>query len=87
VRGRKVVAVMRRGVVWVTRLNPNQGAEVDKVSQAVVIQADAPTEAGLAILLVVPIPGRARLLRGCWAMAEQPRGVDRNRVDEGPLTR
>ena len=78
---------MRRGEVWVTRLNPNQGAEVDKVSPVVVIQADAPTEADLAILLVVPNPGRARLLRGCWAMAEQPRGVDRNRVDEGPLTR
>ena len=68
----------------------------------VVIQADALTEAGLATLLVVPltsqqrrgaaalrvlIPARDRLLRECWAMAEQPRALDRNRIGEGPLTR
>jgi hypothetical protein len=27
------------------------------------------------------------LLRECWAMAEQPRALDRNRIGEGPLTR
>ncbi len=68
----------------------------------VVIQADALTEAGLATLLVVPltsqqrrgaealrvlIPARDRLLRECWAMAEQVRSLDRNRIGEGPLTR
>ena len=83
----QVVALMRRGEVWVARLNPNQGAEVGKVRPVVVIQADALTEAGLATLLVVPltnqrrhgaealrvpIPARDRLLRECWAMAEQP---------------
>jgi len=93
---------MRRGEVWVARLNPNQGAEVGKVRPVVVIQADALTEAGLATLLVVPltsqrrrgaealrvsIPPRDRLLRECWAMAEQPRALDRNRIGEGPLTR
>ena len=30
---------MRRGEVWVARLNPNQGAEVGKVRPVVVIQA------------------------------------------------
>jgi len=93
---------MRRGEVWVARLNPNQGAEVDEVRPLVVIQADALTEAGLATLLVVPltsqrrrgaealrvlIPARDRLLRECWAMAEQPRALDRNHIGEGPLTR
>ncbi len=39
---------MRRGEVWVARLNLNQGAEVGKVRPVVVIQADALTEAGLA---------------------------------------
>ena len=73
-----------------------------KVRPVVVIQADALTEAGLATLLVVPltsqrrrgaealrvpIPARDRLLRECWAMAEQPRALDRNRIGEGPLTR
>jgi mRNA interferase MazF len=86
----------------VARLNPNQGAEVGKVRPVVVIQADALTEAGLATLVVVPltsqrrrgadalrvpIPARDRLLRECWAMAEQPRALDRNRIGEGPLTR
>jgi mRNA interferase MazF len=37
--------------------------------------------------LRVPIPARDRLLRECWAMAEQPRSLDRNRIGEGPLTR
>ena len=97
-----MVALMRRGEVWVARLNPNQGAEVGKVRPVVVIQADALTEAGLATLLVVPltsqrrrgaealrvpIHARDRLLRECWAMAEQPRALDRNRIGEGPLTR
>ena len=33
----EVVALMRRGEVWVARLNPNQGAEVGKVRPVVVI--------------------------------------------------
>ena len=37
--------------------------------------------------LRVPIPARDRLLRECWAMAEQPRALDQNRIGEGPLTR
>jgi mRNA interferase MazF len=35
----------------------------------------------------VLIPARDRLLRECWALAEQPRALDRNRIGEGPLTR
>ena len=83
------------------RLNPNQGAEVDKVRPVVAIQADLLTEAGLATVIVVPlttqqrrgadslrvlIRARDRLLRDCWAMAEQPRALDRGRLGEGPLT-
>jgi mRNA interferase MazF len=37
--------------------------------------------------LRVLIPTRDRLLRECWAMAEQPQALDRNRIGEGPLTR
>ena len=37
--------------------------------------------------LRVLIPACDRLLRDCWAMAEQPRALDRNRIGEGPLTR
>ncbi len=57
---------MRRGEVWVARLNPNQGAEVGKVRPVVVIQADALTEAGLATLLVVPLTSQRR--RGAEAL-------------------
>ena len=93
--------MIRRGEVWVARLNPNQGAEGGKVRPVVVIQADLLTAAGLATLLVVPltsqrrqgaealrvpIRARDRLLRDCYAMAEQPRALDRNRLGDGPLT-
>ena len=96
-----LVAMIRRGEVWVARLNPNQGAEVGKVRPVVVIQADPLIQAGLATVLVVPfttqhrpgaealrvpIPARDRLLRDSYAMAEQPRSLDRTRLSEGPLT-
>ena len=95
------MAMIRRGEVWVARLNSNQGAEVGKVRPVVVIQANPLTEAGLATLLVVPltsqrrlgaeplrvlITARDRLLRDCYAMVEQPRALDRARLGEGPLT-
>jgi mRNA interferase MazF len=38
-------------------------------------------------VLPVLIPPRDRLLRECWAMAEQPRALNCNRIGEGPLTR
>jgi len=94
------VALIRRGEVWVARLNPNQGAEVGKVRPVVVIQADLLTQADLPTVLVVPlttqmrrgaellrvlIRARDRLLRDCYAMAEQPRALDRARLGEGPL--
>lgn len=93
--------MIRRGEVWVARPNPNQGAEVGKVRPVVVIQADLLTEAGVATVIVVPlttqqcrgaerlrvqIHARDRLLQDCWAMAEQPRALDRGRLGEGPLT-
>jgi len=93
--------MMRRGEIWVARLNPNQGAEVGKLRPVVVIQADLLTEAGLPTVLVVPlttqersstaalrvpIQARDRLLRPCFAMADQPRALDRSRIGDGPLT-
>ncbi|MCT0205223.1 type II toxin-antitoxin system PemK/MazF family toxin [Synechococcus sp. CS-602] len=95
------MAMIRRGEIWVARLHPNQGAEVGKVRPVVVIQADPLSEAGLATVLVVPlttqqrrgaealrvsVPARDRLLRNSYAMAEQPRALDRTRIGEGPLT-
>ena len=81
----QAVALMRRGEAWVARLNPNQGAEVGKVRPVVVPRTSQRRRGAQA--LRVPIPARDRLLRECWAMAEQPRALDRNRIGEGPLTR
>jgi mRNA interferase MazF len=39
-----------------------------------------------AELLRVLIQARDRLLRDCYAMAEQPRAIDRAWLGEGPLT-
>ena len=67
---------MRRGEVWVARLNPHQGAELGKVRPVVVIQADALTEAGLATLLVVldlargGIAGLRQLVAVEWGLGE-----------------
>ena len=95
------MALIRRGEVWVARLNPNQGAEVGKVRPVVVIQADLLTQAGIPTMVVVPlttqmrrgaellrvlIPARDRLLHDCYAMAEQPRALDQARLGEGLLT-
>jgi mRNA interferase MazF len=75
---------------------------VGKVRPVVVIQADLLMDAGIPTVLVVPlttqmrrgaellrvlIPARERLVRDSYAMAEQPRALDRTRLGEGPLTR
>ncbi len=72
---------MRRGEIWVARLNPNQGAEVGKLCPVVILQADPITRA-----LRVPIRARDRLLYDSFAMADQPRSLDRSRLGDGPLT-
>jgi len=79
--------MIRRGEVWLARLNPNQGAEVGKVRPVVVIQADPLTSQRRlgAEPLRVAISARDRLLRDCCAMAEQPRALDRARLGDGPL--
>ena len=92
---------MRRGEIWVARLHPTQGAEVGKLRPVVFLQADPITETGLATVVVVPlttqdrvgaralrvpIRARDRLLCDSFAMADQPRSLDRSRLGGGPLT-
>jgi len=92
---------MRRGEIWLARLNPNQGAEVGKLRPVVILQADPITQAGLATVVVVPlttqdrrgaralrvpIRARDRLLCDSFAMVDQPRSLDRSRLGDGPLT-
>jgi mRNA interferase MazF len=78
--------MIRRGEVWVARLHPNQGAEVGKVRPVVVVPLTTQRRRGAEALRVCLHP-RDRLLQECWAMAEHPRALDRNRLGEGPLTR
>lgn len=80
------MAMIRRGEVWVARLHPNQGAEVGKVRPVVVVPLTTQRRRGAEALRVCLHP-RDRLLQECWAMAEHPRALDRNRLREGPLTR
>lgn len=91
---------MRRGEIWVARLNPNQGAEGGKLRPVVILQADPITQAGLTTVVVVPlttqdrlgaralrvqIRARDRLVCESLAMADQPRSLDRSRLGNGPL--
>lgn len=92
---------MRRGEVWVARLNPNQGGEIGKVRPVLVIQADELTAIGGNTVVVLPLtaqvypsfrrwrislPARDRLMRDCQIVVDQPRALDRSRFGEGPLT-
>lgn len=79
--------MIRRGEVWVARLNPNQGAEVGKVRPVVVIQADALTDAGLATVVVVPLTTQQRRGAEALRVGLRQRALDSSRLGEGPLTR
>jgi mRNA interferase MazF len=67
----------------------------------VVIQADELIEAGMPIVVVLPlttqvypefklwrisIPARDRLKDACQVVVDQPRALDRARLGDGPLT-
>lgn len=92
---------MRRGEIWVARLNPNQGQEVGKTRPVVVLQADALSRGGLPTVLAAPlstqfrqgleplrilVSARDRLLVDSWICIEQIRALDASRFGEGPLT-
>ncbi len=79
---------MRRGEIWVARLNPNQGAEVGKLRPVVILQADPLTTQDRpgTRALRLPIRARDRLLCDSFAMADQLRSLHRSRLGDGPLT-
>jgi mRNA interferase MazF len=96
-----LVALMRRGEVWVANLNPTRGQEVGKVRPVLIVQSDA-LHAGISPTVIclpltsqvrpafsrwrVSLPARERLLRPCQVITDQPRSIDRSRFGEGPLT-
>jgi mRNA interferase MazF len=92
---------MRRGEIWLARLNPNTGAEDGKVRPVLIMLDDALLATGMSPVLCIPLTSklfksladlrieiapRGRLLKPCYVMPEQARALDRGRFGEGPLT-
>ncbi len=91
---------MRRGEIWLARLNPNTGAEAGKVRPVLILLNDALLATRMSPVLCIPltsklykdlaglrvaIPARGRLLKSCYAMPEQARALDRDRFSDAPL--
>ncbi len=91
---------MQRGEIWLARLNPNSGAEAGKVRPVLIMLDNALLSAGMSPVLCIPLTSklfknlaglrieiapRGRLLKACYAMPEQARALDRNRLGDGPL--
>lgn len=91
---------MRRGEIWLARLNPNTGAEAGKVRPVLVMLNDALLATGMSPVLCIPltsklyknlaglrvaIPPRGRLLKSCYVMPEQQRALDLARFSDAPL--
>lgn len=96
-----MVALMKRGEIWVGNLNPSRGREIGKVRPVLVIQADELTQSSSPMIVVLPLstqvyPGfkrwritlsaRDRLLKPCQVITDQPRALDRDCFGEGPLS-
>lgn len=91
---------MRRGEIWLARLNPNTGAEAGKVRPVLILLDDALLATGMSPVLCLPLTSklyknlaglrmaiapRGRLLKPCYVMPEQARALDRNRFGESSL--
>lgn len=92
---------MRRGEIWTANLNPSRGREIGKLRPVLIIQADELIDAGVPMLVVLPlttqvypafkvwrigVPARDRLKEACQIVVDQPRALDRTRIGDGPLT-
>jgi mRNA interferase MazF len=95
-----VVALMKRGEIWVGNLNPPRGREIGKARPVLIIQADELTQMNTPMVIILPLttqvypgfkrwritlPARERLLKTCQVITDQPRALDRARIGEGPL--
>ncbi|MDO9226025.1 MAG: type II toxin-antitoxin system PemK/MazF family toxin [Pseudomonadota bacterium] len=92
--------MMRRGEIWLARLNPNVGAEAGKVRPVVVMLDDDLLATGMSPVVCIPLTSklfrgmeglriaitpRDKLLKPCFVMPEQTRALDLNRFGDGPL--
>lgn len=91
---------MRRGEIWLARLNPNIGAEAGKVRPVLILLDDALLATGMSPVLCIPLTSklfknlaglrlvitpRGRLLKSCYVMPEQARALGRNRFSDTPI--
>lgn len=91
---------MRRGEIWLARLNPNTGAEAGKVRPVLILLNDALLVTGMSPVLCIPLTSklyknlsglrlkiapRGRLLKSCYVMPEQTRALDLNRFGNAAL--
>jgi mRNA interferase MazF len=92
---------VKRGEVWIARLNPARGGEAGKDRPVVIVQEDRLLQAEIPTVLIaslttklwrqfeplrVFIKARDNLQQDCHVMVEQLRALDRNRIADGPLT-
>lgn len=92
---------MRRGEIWLARLNPNVGAEAGKIRPVLVMLDNELLATGMSPVLCIPLTSklfrsmeglriaiapRDKLLKPCYVMPEQTRALDLNRFGDGPLT-
>jgi len=89
--------MMRRGEIWVARLNPNTGSEIGKVRPVLILLAQRYLDAGSPVIMAAPLttqfwPGMAalrcpvskrdRLLKDSFVVLEQMRTLDRSRFGD-----
>lgn len=91
---------MKRGEIWVARLNPNVGSEIGKVRPVLILLAQRYLDAGSPVVMAaplttqfwpgmaalrVPVSARGRLLKDSHVVLEQTRALDRSRFAETKL--
>jgi mRNA interferase MazF len=96
-----LVALMRRGEVWLGNLNPTRGREIGKIRPVLIVQENALDESITPLVVCLPlttqiypglsrwrvtVPARDRLLHPSQIVTDQPRTLDRSRIGDGPLT-
>lgn len=92
---------MKRGEIWTANLKSSRGREIGKIRPVLIIQANELLDAGIPMLVVLPlttqvypefklwrigVPARDRLEEPCQVVVDQPRALDRTRLGDGPLT-
>lgn len=91
---------MRRGEIWLARLNPNTGAEIGKVRPVLILLAQRYLDAGSPVVMAaplttqfwpgmdalrIPVSARGRLLKDSFVVLEQTRALDSSRFGDDRL--